>query len=126
VLSSPTKGDFLEIAALRRILISGVSVTRHVMGLVHPISIFSTKNFDGIFWYHRTAAGVHQYDFKHLIDVSTCRSAFFFASPWHFPGADRHSEPAAARSSRATDTAAARELKPNPYRPLPRYHHYRR
>ena len=42
--------DFLEIAALRRILLSGVSVTRHVMGLVHPISIFTTKNFDGIFW----------------------------------------------------------------------------
>lgn len=65
-----TKGDFLEIAALRRILLSGVSCTRHVLGLVHPVSIFTTKNFDGIFWYERHSSGVHQYDFKHLIDVS--------------------------------------------------------
>jgi len=63
------RGDFLEIAALRRILLSGVSVTRHVLGLVHPISIFTTKNFDGIFWYERHSSGVHQYDFKYLIDV---------------------------------------------------------
>lgn len=62
-------GDFLEIAALRRILLSGVSVTRHVLGLVHPVSIFTTKTFDGIFWYERHSAGVHQYDFKYLIDV---------------------------------------------------------
>jgi rhomboid-related protein 1/2/3 len=63
------RGDFLEIAALKRILISGVSVTRHVLGLVHPVSLFTPKNFTGIFWYERHSSGVHQYDFKHLIDV---------------------------------------------------------
>jgi hypothetical protein len=39
------------------------------MGLSHPVSIFCTKNFDGIFWYHRNSSGTHRYDFKYLIDV---------------------------------------------------------
>ena len=113
--------DFLEIASLRRVLLSGVSVSpwfaqlhalapsfflllpmriptcghysknaellfqpacslsphilltpqvnRHVMGLVHPVSVFTTKAFDGLFWYKRHGGGAQQYDFKHLVDV---------------------------------------------------------
>jgi len=67
--------DFLEIASLRRVLLSGVSLSRHTMGLVHPVSVFTTKAFDSLFWYKRHGSGVQQYDFKHLVDVIPVNSA---------------------------------------------------
>lgn len=67
--SSPT------IASLRRILVSGVSVTRHVDGLTQPVSVFCTKLFDAIYWYQRHQTGVQEYKFQHLVDVLPVTSA---------------------------------------------------
>lgn len=64
--------QFLEIAGLRRILMAGVPITRHVLGVTHPISVFTTKQFDSMFWYHRHSAGVHEFSFENLVEVRPC------------------------------------------------------
>ena len=52
-----------------------MSVTRHVDGLTHPVSIFCTKPFEALYWYQRHQTGVQEYKFQNLIDVLPVSSA---------------------------------------------------